>query len=64
VILPTPCKGTVAQLVNKLPAFYGTPSLKMDLKETGLKSAEWIHVAQDRELWLVVVITVMNHWIL
>jgi hypothetical protein len=36
----------------------------MDLKETGLKSAEWIHVAQDRELWLVVVNMVMNHWIL
>jgi hypothetical protein len=34
--------------------------LKMDPKETGWKSLEWIHPTQKRQKWLDVVNTVMN----
>jgi hypothetical protein len=33
---------------------------KMDLKEIGLESVDWIHVAQDRDRWRALVDTVMN----
>jgi hypothetical protein len=35
-------------------------NIRMDLKETGWESVEWIHLAQDRDRWLKVVNTVMN----
>jgi hypothetical protein len=34
--------------------------IKMDLKQTGWESVEWIHLAQDRGRWLAVVNTEMN----
>jgi hypothetical protein len=30
----------------------------MDLRETGLESVDWMHLAQDREKWRAVVNTV------
>jgi hypothetical protein len=36
----------------------------MDLREIGLGSVEWIHLAQDRDQWWAVVNTVMNLWVL
>jgi hypothetical protein len=38
--------------------------LKMDLRETGLEGVEWIHLAQDKDQWQVLVNTVMNLWVL
>jgi hypothetical protein len=44
----------------------GTPvrrwedNIKMDLREIGWEIVEWIHLAQDRDLWRAVVNTVMN----
>jgi hypothetical protein len=35
--------------------------LEMDLKERGWESVEWIHLAQDRDRWRVLVNTVMSH---
>jgi hypothetical protein len=35
-------------------------NIKMDLTEIGLKVGNWIHLAQDRDQWLVPVNTVMN----
>jgi hypothetical protein len=35
-------------------------NIRMDLRETGWKYADWIHLAQDRDLWLAVVNTVMD----
>jgi hypothetical protein len=32
----------------------------MDLREIRLEGADWIHVAQNRDLWWAVVNTVMN----
>jgi len=32
----------------------------MDLREIGLGSVDWIHVAQDRDKWWPLVITVMK----
>jgi hypothetical protein len=32
----------------------------MDLREIGLEVTNWIHLAQDRNLWRAVVNTVMN----
>jgi hypothetical protein len=29
--------------------------MKMDLREIGWRGVEWIHLAQDRDLWLAVV---------
>jgi hypothetical protein len=34
--------------------------IKMDLRETGINGANWIHLAQDGVQWQVFVITVMN----
>jgi hypothetical protein len=34
--------------------------IKMDLRETGRGSVEWIHLAQDRDRWRAVVSAVMN----
>jgi hypothetical protein len=34
--------------------------LKMDLRETGWRGVEWIHLAQDRDRWRAVANEVMN----
>jgi hypothetical protein len=34
--------------------------IKMDLREIGWGSVEWIHLAQDRDCWRVVLNAVMN----
>jgi hypothetical protein len=34
--------------------------IKMDLRETGRRGVEWIHLAQDRDRWRAVVNAVMN----
>jgi hypothetical protein len=35
----------------------------MDLRETGWKVVDWIHLTQDRDPWRAVVNTVMNFWV-
>jgi hypothetical protein len=35
-------------------------NIKMDLREIGSGNVDWIHLAQDRDRWLVFVNTVMN----
>jgi hypothetical protein len=34
--------------------------IRMDLRETGCGSADWIQLAQDRDRWRALVNTVMN----
>jgi hypothetical protein len=34
--------------------------IKMDLREIGWDGMDWIHLAQDRDLWRALVNTVMN----
>jgi hypothetical protein len=34
--------------------------IRMDLRETGCGSVEWIQLAQDRDMWRALVNTVMN----
>jgi hypothetical protein len=34
--------------------------IRMDLKETGWRSVDWIQLAQDRDRWRALVDTVMN----
>jgi hypothetical protein len=34
--------------------------IRMDLRETGWRSVDWIQLAQDRDRWRAVVNTVMN----
>jgi hypothetical protein len=34
--------------------------IKMDLREIGWGGVEWIHLAQDRDLWRALVKAVMN----
>jgi hypothetical protein len=38
--------------------------IRMDLREIGWGSVEWIQLAQDRERWRAVVKTMMNLWVL
>jgi hypothetical protein len=38
-------------------------NIQMDLSETGWESVHWIHLAQDRDQWRVLVNMVMNLWI-
>jgi hypothetical protein len=35
-------------------------NIKMDLREVGWESTDWIDLAQDRDRWQTVVYTVMN----
>jgi hypothetical protein len=35
-------------------------NIRVDLKETRSEVADWIHLAQDRDQWRVLVNTVMN----
>jgi hypothetical protein len=37
---------------------------KMDLRETGWRDVEWIHLAQDRDHWRALMNVVMNLWVL
>jgi hypothetical protein len=37
---------------------------RMDLRETGWGSVEWVQLVQDSELWWDLVNTVMNLWVL
>jgi hypothetical protein len=34
--------------------------IKMDLREIGFGNVDWIHLAQDRDMWRALVNTVMN----
>jgi hypothetical protein len=34
--------------------------IRMDLRETGWGSVDWIHLSQDRDRWRALVDTVMN----
>jgi hypothetical protein len=38
-------------------------NIKMDLREIGLGGMDWIHVAQDRDQWRVLVNMVVNIWV-
>jgi hypothetical protein len=38
-------------------------NIKMDLREIGLESVDWIHLAQDRDQWWALVDMVMNLWV-
>jgi hypothetical protein len=38
--------------------------IRMDLRETGWGSVDWIKLAQDRYQWWALVNTVMNHQVL
>jgi hypothetical protein len=38
--------------------------IRMDLREIGLGSVDWIRLAQDRDQWRAVVSAVMNLWVL
>jgi hypothetical protein len=38
--------------------------IKMDIREIGWGSVEFIHLAQDRDRWRTVVIAVMNFQVL
>jgi hypothetical protein len=38
--------------------------IRIDLRETGWGSVEWIQLAQDRDRWRAFVNTVMNFWVL
>jgi hypothetical protein len=46
------------------PRFRREDGIKMDLRETGWGGVEWIHLAQDRDLWWALVNAVMNLWVL
>jgi hypothetical protein len=35
-------------------------NIRMDLREIGWESVDWMHLAQDRDQWRAVVSTVMN----
>jgi hypothetical protein len=38
--------------------------IRMDLREIGWGSVDWIHLAQDRDRWQAFVNTVMKVWVL
>jgi len=38
-------------------------NIRMDLMEIGCVSVDWMHLAQERNQWWVLVNTVLNIWI-
>jgi hypothetical protein len=38
-------------------------NIRMNLRETGWKDVDWIHLAQDRDQWWALVNTVINFWV-
>jgi hypothetical protein len=38
-------------------------NIRLDLKVCRVEDVDWIHLAEDRDQWHVVVNTVMNLWI-
>jgi hypothetical protein len=42
------------------PRRRGEDGIRMDLREIGWGSVDWIQLAQDRDRWLAVVNTMMN----
>jgi hypothetical protein len=42
------------------PRYRWEDGIRMDLREIGWRSVEWIQLAQDRDRWRAVVNTVMN----
>jgi hypothetical protein len=41
------------------PMYRWEDNIKIDLTETGLEGADWIHLTRDRVLWWALVNTVM-----
>jgi hypothetical protein len=39
-------------------------NIKIDLREIGFGDVDWINLAQDRDMWMDLVSTVMNIWVL
>lgn len=38
-------------------------NIKVDIRELGFPSMDWIHLFQDRDQWRFLVITEMNLWV-
>jgi hypothetical protein len=38
-------------------------NIRMELREIGWGAVDWMHLAEDRDLWQALVITVMNFWV-
>jgi hypothetical protein len=49
---------------GKRPEDQGIDGIRMDLRETGWDSVEWVQLAQDRDRWQPLVNTVMNFRVL
>jgi hypothetical protein len=45
------------------PSHRWEDNINMDLNEIGWKGVDWIHVAQDRGHWWVLVNMVVNLWV-
>jgi hypothetical protein len=53
-------KFLVGKLEGKRPLHRWEDTIKMDLREIWLEGADWIHLAQDTDLWWTLVNTVTN----
>jgi hypothetical protein len=38
-------------------------NVRLDVRETGWDSVDWIHLTQDRNQWWALMNTVMNIWV-
>jgi hypothetical protein len=46
--------------LNRRPRRTWRNNIRMDLREIGWEGVDWMHLAQDKDQWRVVVNTVMN----
>jgi hypothetical protein len=52
-----------AKQEGKIPRCRWVDNIKMDLREIGWGSMNWIDLIQDRDRWKVLVSIVMNPWV-
>jgi hypothetical protein len=45
------------------PRYEWEDNISMDFRVTGCENVDWMHLAQDRDLWWALINIIMNLWV-